>query len=277
MLARAFDPVHGGFGGAPKFPHPTDLGFLLTRESQASRDMALTTLRRMCEGGILDQIGGGFCRYSVDERWEIPHFEKMLYDNGPLLGLCADAWAQGREPLFARVAEATATWTLREMQAAEGGYHSSLDADSEGEEGKYYVWHRDELAAILTPEEFPEGRKALALAARRWGFDGPANFENRHWHARVAGSLDAGEESLLESARQKLFAARERRVRPGCDDKILTSWNALMIEGMAHAARVFGREDWLRLGANRAARLPAHERCGATAACWRPARTAARI
>ena len=245
MLARAFDPVHGGFGGAPKFPHPTDLGFLLTRESQASRDMALTTLRRMCEGGILDQIGGGFCRYSVDERWEIPHFEKMLYDNGPLLGLCADAWARGREPLFARVAEATAAWTMREMQAAEGGYHSSLDADSEGEEGKYYVWHRDELAAILTPEE-------SALAARRWGFDGPANFENRHWHARVAGSLDAGEESLLESARQKLFAARERRVRPGCDDKILTSWNALMIEGMAHAARVFRREDWLH-SAQRAA------------------------
>ncbi|MBI5109466.1 MAG: thioredoxin domain-containing protein [Rhodocyclales bacterium] len=238
MLARAFDPIHGGFGGAPKFPHPTDLGFLLMRDSQASRDMALTTLRRMCEGGIYDQIGGGFARYSVDERWEIPHFEKMLYDNGPLLGLCADAWAQTRDPLFARVAGETAAWIAREMQAPDGGYFSALDADSEGEEGRYYVWDRDELAAILSPEE-------SALAARRWGFGGPPNFENRHWHPRIAGALNAGEESLLESARQKLFAARERRVRPACDDKVLTSWNALMIEGMAHAARVFGRDDWL--------------------------------
>ncbi len=239
MLARAFDPVHGGFGGAPKFPHPTDLAFLLTRESPACREMALTTLRRMGEGGIYDQIGGGFARYSVDERWEIPHFEKMLYDNGPLLGLCADAWAQSRDPLFARVADETAAWVIREMQAPNGGYYSALDADSEAEEGKYYVWDRDQLATILTPEE-------SALAARRWGFDGPPNFENRHWHARISAALGAGEEVLLESARQKLFAARERRVRPACDDKVLTGWNALMIEGMAHAARVFGRDDWLQ-------------------------------
>jgi hypothetical protein len=239
LLARAFDPVHGGFGSAPKFPHPTDLGFLLTRDSQASRNMALTTLRHMCEGGIYDQIGGGFARYSVDERWEVPHFEKMLYDNGPLLGLCADAWEQTRDPLYARVADETAAWLLREMQAPDGGYYSALDADSEGEEGRYYVWDRNELTAILTPEE-------SALAARRWGFDGPPNFENRHWHARIVGKLGAGEEALLESARQKLFAAREKRIRPGCDDKVLTSWNALMIEGMVHASRIFSRADWLQ-------------------------------
>jgi uncharacterized protein YyaL (SSP411 family) len=237
-LARAFDPVHGGFGGAPKFPHPTDLAFLLRRSDATSRQMALTTLTRMSEGGIYDQIGGGFSRYSVDERWEIPHFEKMLYDNGPLLGLLADAWAQTGDPLYARVADETAAWVLREMQAPDGGYYSSLDADSEGEEGKYYVWDRDEVKALLTTQE-------SALAIRRWGFTGPPNFEDRHWHAKVAGSLSAEEAPLLASARQKLFAAREQRIRPGRDDKVLTSWNALMIEGMAHAARVFERGDWL--------------------------------
>ena len=237
-LARAFDPTYGGFGGAPKFPHPTDLAFLLRRGDEALRDMALTTLSRMSEGGIYDQIGGGFCRYSVDERWEIPHFEKMLYDNGPLLALCADAWAQTGDPLYARVAEETAAWVMREMQSTDGGYYSALDADSEGEEGKYYVWDRGEVERLLTPQE-------SALALRRWGFAGPPNFENRHWHARIAAGLGAEEMPLLEAARRKLFAARETRVRPGRDDKVLTSWNALMIEGMAHAARVFGRDEWL--------------------------------
>ena len=239
LLARAFDHIHGGFGGAPKFPHPTDLAFLLRRSEASLREMALLTLKRMSEGGIYDQIGGGFCRYSVDERWEIPHFEKMLYDNGPLLALSADAWAQTGDPLYARVAEETAVWVMREMQSAEGGYYSSLDADSEGEEGKYYVWDRSEVDALLTPQE-------SALAARRWGFEGPPNFENRHWHAKIAGELSAEEIPLLESVRQKLFAAREKRIRPGRDDKVLTSWNALMIEGMVHAARVFERDDWLR-------------------------------
>jgi uncharacterized protein YyaL (SSP411 family) len=237
-LARAFDPTHGGFGGAPKFPHPTDLAFLLRRDDAALRQMALTTLTRMSEGGIYDQIGGGFCRYSVDERWEIPHFEKMLYDNGPLLALCADAWKQTGDALFARVADETASWVMREMQTAAGGYCSSLDADSEGEEGKYYVWDRAEVEQLLTPQE-------SALAARRWGFDGPPNFEGRHWHAKISGSLDDAEIPVLAAAREKLFAAREARVRPGRDDKILSSWNALMIEGMAHASRVFGRGEWL--------------------------------
>ena len=238
LLARSFDPANGGFGGAPKFPHPTDLAFLLRRSEAGLREMALTTLTRMGEGGIYDQIGGGFCRYSVDERWEIPHFEKMLYDNGPLLGLCADAWAQAGEPLYARVAEETAAWVMREMQSADGGYCSSLDADSDGEEGKYYVWDRAEVERLLTAEE-------SALAARRWGFAGPPNFEGRHWHARIVDSISAEEVPLLASARRKLFAAREKRIRPGRDDKILTSWNALMIEGMAHAARVFERQEWL--------------------------------
>jgi uncharacterized protein YyaL (SSP411 family) len=238
LLARGFDSRYGGFGGAPKFPHPTDLAFLLRRSDADSRQMALTTLTRMSEGGIYDQIGGGFCRYSVDERWEIPHFEKMLYDNGPLLALCADAWAQSRDPLYARVAGETAAWVMREMQAPEGGYYSSLDADSEGEEGKYYVWDRAEVEHLLTPQE-------SALARRRWGFDGPPNFESRHWHAKIASPLDEADFPLLATAREKLFAARETRIRPGRDDKVLTSWNALMIEGMAHAARVFGKNEWL--------------------------------
>ncbi len=242
QLARSFDPRHGGFGQAPKFPHPTDLAFLLRRYAaegdSAARDIALTTLARMAEGGIHDQLGGGFCRYSVDERWEIPHFEKMLYDNGPLLALYADAWAISGEALYREAAEGIAGWAMREMQSPEGGYYSSLDADSEGEEGKFYVWTRDQIRALTSAEEY-------RVAARRWGLDGPPNFEATHWHLRIAAPLGDGEDGLLEAARSKLFDAREGRVRPGRDEKILTSWNALMIAGMAHAARVFGRADWL--------------------------------
>jgi len=241
-LAGSFDQQYGGFGKAPKFPHPTDLAFLLRRYAaegdSAARDMALATLRHMAEGGIHDQIGGGFCRYSVDERWEIPHFEKMLYDNGPLLGLYADAWAITGEGLFREAAEGIAAWVMREMQSPEGGYYSSLDADSEGEEGRFYVWSQEAFREVLDLEEY-------RVAAHHWGLDGPPNFEATHWHLRVAAALPESEVALLASARKKLFAARERRIRPGRDEKVLTSWNALMIEGMAHATRVFGRPDWL--------------------------------
>jgi uncharacterized protein YyaL (SSP411 family) len=210
--------------------------------------MALTTLRRMAEGGLYDQLGGGFCRYSVDERWAIPHFEKMLYDNGPLLRLYADAWRVSGDALFKRVAEETAGWVMREMQSPEGGYYSSLDADSEHEEGKFYVWTPEEVSRHTTAEEY-------AVVVAHYGLDRPANFEGAHWHlvvsrplAEVAASLGRPLEefeALLKSARAKLFAARERRIRPGRDDKVLTSWNALMIEGMVHAGRVCGRDDWL--------------------------------
>lgn len=239
LLLGSFDREHGGFGSAPKFPHPTDLAFLLHRQDdRQAQEAALFSLRRMALGGIHDQLGGGFCRYSVDEFWEIPHFEKMLYDNGQLLGLYADAFALTGEPYFREVAEGIVGWLRREMTSPEGAFYSSLDADSEGEEGRFYLWERDEVARLLTPQE-------SALAGRHWGLDQPPNFERRHWHLKIAAPLAAGEETLRDSARAKLFAAREKRVRPGCDDKILTSWNALTIAGLAHASRVLDRPEWL--------------------------------
>ena len=254
QLARSFDSHHGGFGGAPKFPHPQSIERLL-REWRASAHasepdlqalyMATFTLRRMAEGGINDQLGGGFCRYSVDEYWMIPHFEKMLYDNGALLAAYADAALASGDEFYARVTLATADWLVREMQSPQGGYYSSLDADSEGHEGKYYVWDREEVCAALTPDEF-------ALFAPRYGLDKPANFEGK-WHLYVAASLEdlarqagrppAEVEVLLAAARAKLFALRAPRVRPPRDDKILTSWNALAIRGLAIAARALGRAD----------------------------------
>ncbi|HUQ76386.1 MAG TPA: thioredoxin domain-containing protein [Burkholderiales bacterium] len=232
-LRSNFDTKLGGFGTSPKFPHPADLELCLR---QGSRDIALVTLERMCEGGIYDQLGGGFCRYSVDAQWMIPHFEKMLYDNGPLLGLLADAWRVTQAPVFARCAEETAQWLMREMQSPEGGYYSSLDADSEHEEGKFYVWTRDEVKALLTQDEYAE-------LAPRFGLDREPNFEGKHWHLHAFQPVK--NEPLLDAARAKLFAARERRVRPGRDEKVLVSWNALAIRGMAHAGRVFGRPEWL--------------------------------
>ncbi|HLX21721.1 MAG TPA: thioredoxin domain-containing protein [Usitatibacter sp.] len=242
-LLQSMDPVHGGFTGAPKFPHPDTIELLLRRHAALGEkpplDAAVFTLRKMAEGGIYDQLGGGFARYSVDERWAIPHFEKMLYDNGWLLRLYADAWTVTRDPLFRRVCEETCAWVMREMQSPAGGYYSSLDADSEGEEGRYYVWTVEEIRAHLTPEEF-------AVTVPAFGLDGPPNFEGHAWHLVVARAVeDPASRRILDRAREKLFSVRETRVRPGRDEKILASWNALMIRGMAHAARVFGRRDWL--------------------------------
>ncbi|HEV2431015.1 MAG TPA: thioredoxin domain-containing protein [Burkholderiales bacterium] len=232
MLKANFDARFGGFGAAPKFPHPTDLELCLR---EAETEIALTTLRGMCEGGIYDQLGGGFYRYSIDAEWMIPHFEKMLYDNGPLLGLLADAWLVTGERLYAGCAAATAGWLMREMQSPEGGYYSSLDADSEHDEGKFYVWSTDEVQRLLIEEEY-------AAFAQRYGLDGPPNFENRHWHLHVAKRLES---PVLETAKQKLFSAREKRVRPGRDEKVLVSWNALAIRGMARAGRALGSPTWI--------------------------------
>jgi uncharacterized protein YyaL (SSP411 family) len=234
-LRTHFDARYGGFGGAPKFPHPPDLELCLRK---GATEMTHVTLTNMCEGGIYDQLGGGFCRYSVDAEWSIPHFEKMLYDNGPLLGLLSDTWLATGEPLYQRCAAETAGWIMREMQAPDGGYYSSLDADSEHEEGKFYVWDPAEVEATLSKDEY-------AVVREHYGLDGPPNFEGRHWHLRVTRPLQAGQEGLLGSAKAKLLAAREKRVRPGRDEKALVSWNALAIRGMAHAGRVFARPEWI--------------------------------
>ncbi|MCA1978881.1 MAG: thioredoxin domain-containing protein [Thiobacillus sp.] len=254
-LDAAFDPVWGGFSRAPKFPRPGELFFLLrqaarteTPEAARARELALFTLTKMASGGVVDQLGGGFCRYSVDEQWAIPHFEKMLYDNGPLLALYADAWALTGGALYRDTADGIVSWLLREMRAPDGGFCAALDADSEGVEGKYYVWTPDEVRALLTADEY-------AVAAPVFGFDAPPNFENAHWNPVLARPLaevaaergltpDAAR-ALLASARAKLLAAREARVRPGRDDKRLTGWNALMIAGLAHAGRVMARPDWV--------------------------------
>ena len=248
-FADMFDREHGGIGRAPKFPHPYELAFCLRRHAldgeQAGLDIAHVTLTHMAEGGIYDHLGGGFARYSVDDTWSIPHFEKMLYDNGPLLALYCDAWQVTQAPRYQSVCAETAAWVMREMQHKDGGYYSSFDADSEHVEGKFYVWTPEEVKALLTPEEY-------AVAAPHYGLDGAANFEHEYWHLRVTQPLATGGETLLENnaallarARAKLLAARNQRVWPGRDDKILTSWNALMIKGMARAARVFNEPEWL--------------------------------
>jgi hypothetical protein len=247
-----FDNANGGFGSAPKFLHPAELDLLLRRShvtgDEQSRHAVHFTLQQMAHGGLYDQLGGGFCRYSVDASWDIPHFEKMLYDNGLLLALYSDAWQDSGDPLFARIVDQTAAWVMREMQSPDGGYHSSLDADSEHEEGKFYVWQRNDIRALLSAEEY-------AVVKPYYGLDSTPNFENRAWNLRIsaspeqiAGHLDIAQEraeALLESAREKLFGAREQRIRPGRDEKILGAWNGLMIAGMARAARVFDRPDWL--------------------------------
>jgi uncharacterized protein YyaL (SSP411 family) len=253
-LERSFDVRHGGFTQAPKFPHPGSIERCM-RQWYATSDevtpdlqalyMASLTLTRMAEGGICDQLGGGFARYSVDAQWMIPHFEKMLYDNGQLLCAYANAALATGEALFARTAAATADWVLRDMRAADGGFYSSLDADSQGHEGRFYVWTRAEVQALLSPAQY-------AAFAPRYGLDLPGNFEGA-WHLHTYESLDAiaarlaaplpEVQGLLDSARAALLEARNRRVWPARDDKILTSWNALMIKGLAIAARVLKRDD----------------------------------
>jgi uncharacterized protein YyaL (SSP411 family) len=245
-LQRLFEADNGGFGGAPKFPHPPFLSrllrdwYLTTGQEQPDLQalyMVTLTLSRMIEGGLFDHLGGGFARYCVDEHWEIPHFEKMLYDNALLLGNYAETAAATGDARFREIAERTADWLLRELRAPGGGFYSSYDADSEGHEGKYYVWSREQLRALL------DGPEYAAFVAQH-GVDKAANFEGQ-WHlTRRREAPDAAAQALINSARVKLLAVRAQRVAPGLDDKILTSWNALAIRGLAIAARVLDRGDY---------------------------------
>ncbi len=224
-LKRSYDAEYGGWGGAPKFPSASTIEFLLRR---GERQMALHTLRRMAGGGIYDQIGGGFARYSVDARWIVPHFEKMLYDNALLARAYLHAFQVSGEPLFERVCRETLDWALRELQQPEGGFASALDADSEGVEGKFYVWRLDEVRAALDPE-------LADTAIAHFGMTEDGNFEGANIPVRATPDPER-----IDEIKATLLAAREQRVRPGLDDKRLTAWNALMISALADAGAALG-------------------------------------
>jgi uncharacterized protein len=250
-LLSQLDRRFGGFGGAPKFPQEMNLEVLLRHYYRTGERSALDgvelTCRQMAQGGIYDHLGGGFSRYSVDEYWLVPHFEKMLYDNALLSRLYLETYQATGEPFYRRIAEETLDYVLRDMTSEEGGFYSAEDADSEGEEGKFYVWTPEELEAVLEPDE-------ANLAARYWDVTGRGNFEGKNiLHVArppeaVADEFGFSTEELwnrMTGIRAKLFAVREERVRPGRDEKILAAWNGLMLRSFALAARVTGREDYL--------------------------------
>jgi len=245
-IARAVDPVHGGLQGAPKFPQ-WNVFWLLWRGAMkfadaTARQAVVTTLNNICQGGIYDHLGGGFARYSVDEFWLVPHFEKMLYDNALLIDLLTEAWRETQSPLYAaRVAE-TVEWLLREMLAEDGGFASSLDADSEGEEGKFYVWKESEIVDALGVED-------ARLFAEVYGVTEAGNFEGHTILNRLdsQNARGADDEERLANLRAKLLEHRSQRVRPGFDDKILADWNGLMIAALSRAAVVFEKPEWLAL------------------------------
>lgn len=238
-LEARFDARYGGFGRAPKFPHPTDLALLLRAGNETQRRQTFLTLSRMAEGGIFDQLAGGFFRYSVDAQWGIPHFEKMLYDNALLLGVYADAWVLTGDPLYLRTASMIVDWATHEMRSPFGGFYSALDADTDGEEGASYVWTREALKDVLDPEEY-------ALVAPVYGLDRPANFEGSYWHLRIAAP--ARDPERVETIRRKMLEARQKRSQPGLDDKILAAWNGLMASGLLRAGRVFHHPEWIAAG-----------------------------
>ena len=253
QLGEAYDATAGGFGSAPKFPMPAALERLLRhwasggKQDREALNVVTATLTQMARGGVYDHLGGGFFRYATDREWRIPHFEKMLHDNGALLGLYADVLALGRDALFDGVVRETAGWLMREMQAPAGGYCTAQAADSEGEEGKFYLWRRAEAKRLLADDEH-------LVAETLYGLDKPANFAGR-WHLHRRDAWRAVVERLyltpedaarhLESAKAKLLAARQDREPPAKDDKVLSSWNGLAIAGMASAGTRLGEPGWI--------------------------------
>ncbi|WP_409561503.1 thioredoxin domain-containing protein [Hyphomicrobium sp. MC8b] len=245
-ISRAVDREHGGLNGAPKFPQ-WNIFWLLWRGAMRFGDedakrAVVTTLRNICQGGIYDHLAGGFARYSVDEYWLVPHFEKMLYDNALLIDLLTEVWRETQEPLFkTRIAE-TIAWLKSEMIAEAGGFAASLDADSEGEEGKFYVWSAEEIADVLGAED-------AAFFARIYGVTPQGNFEGHTILNRLdqQALLPDEEEARLGEMRAKLLQRRASRIRPGWDDKILADWNGLAIAAVSRAAIVFDEPEWLAL------------------------------
>jgi uncharacterized protein len=230
-LRRLYDPVNAGFGRAPKFPQASLIEFLLAR---GEREMSLATLRAMAAGGIYDQVGGGFARYAVDATWTVPHFEKMLYDNALLARAYLHGWQVSGESSLRRICEETLDWALREMRGPEGGFCSALDADSEGVEGKFYVWTLDELRAALGDQGLLDEAVAFFGATEAGNFEGANVLEGRGPVPARLGDIQAA-----------LLAKRSARVRPGTDDKRLTSWNALMISALAEAGAALERTDYV--------------------------------
>jgi len=249
-LARRFlgavDPAQGGLRGAPKFPQTQFFEFLwragLRYGFANAQDAVNLTLTHIAQGGIYDHLGGGYSRYSVDERWLVPHFEKMLYDNALLVDLMTESWREGKSPLFAQRIAETIDWLTREMVTDGGAFAASLDADSEGVEGKFYVWRLAEITAVLGAED-------AKLFAQVYDVTASGNFEGQTILNRL-GAIelrDEETETRLAEMRAKLLARRAGRVRPGFDDKILADWNGLMIAALANASQAFGRADWLAL------------------------------
>jgi uncharacterized protein len=248
-VAERIDPVQGGLSGAPKFPQAAILELLwragLRGKGSRFFDLVELTLDRICNGGIYDHLGGGFSRYSVDERWLVPHFEKMLYDNAQLLDLLTVAFAHAPRALYRVRAQETVDWLRREMLTPQGAFAASLDADSEGEEGKFYVWSLDAIVEALGPEE-------AAFFARHYDVTAEGNFEghsilNRLSDRPLSLQPEQPDEQRLATLRARLLAVRGQRVRPGCDDKILADWNGLMIAALAHAGRQFDEPSWIFL------------------------------
>jgi uncharacterized protein YyaL (SSP411 family) len=244
-LAQECDPVWGGFGQAPKFPSPYLFetlwrAWLRGRSDKRLFDAVTVTLDRMCQGGIYDHLGGGFARYATDNEWLIPHFEKMLYDNAQLIDLLTLVWQETRSPLYAQRIAETCDWTLREMVAESGGFAATYDADSEGVEGKFYVWDRGEIESVLGVED-----SAFFRAAYDVSEGGNWEHHNILHRNRVPALLGEAEEQRLAAQRARLKAVRDERVWPGWDDKVLADWNGLMIAALANASAVFQRDDWL--------------------------------
>ncbi len=246
QIGSAFDPQNGGLSGAPKFPQAAIFELMwrygLRAGDRRGFDLVALTLDRICQGGIYDHLGGGFSRYSVDARWLVPHFEKMLYDNAQLLELLALAFAQTRTPLFRQRAQETVAWLAREMTTPQGAFSASLDANSEGEEGKFYVWSLAEIIAALGPDDG-------AFFARHYDATPAGNFEGHNILNRLHDvPCTAEEEERLAVLRARLLAIRAGRVRPGLDDKVLADWNGMMIAALVNAGVLIDEPSWIAMG-----------------------------